>query len=388
MRDTDELRYIQAFARIIGVKEDAAIEYAERKGLNALVDNATQLLATPVQREKHQAFLDLYRMSSTINTRNPIINSPPEKASSYFHSVMDEIYDKEAFVVAFLNTKNRVIDHEVVSVGTINSSIVHPREVFRNAIINKANSVILCHNHPSGGDLTPSTEDINITRRLKETGNLLGIKVLDHLIINGINQNEVYSFQAKGVLEAVEIYDIKSPQSVGGEIKSDYMMPMQEHSYPMPDPNISISDRNSYGYLDDEMLPLSKERATELFKENLPVFLLYGDDSETIAFDLKDIDNHNGIYGIERISWIDQENYLETAEKSVEQNYNQIDGIINNKPTVEELEQAVKAGGNISLLDLANAVKAEREEKKTSVVGQLKAKPPLEKEKQKKNYPK
>lgn len=381
MRDTDELRYIQAFARIIGVKEDAAIEYAGRKGLNALVENATQLLSTPVQREKHQAFLDLYRMSSTINTRNPIINSP-EKASTYFHSVMDEIYDKEAFVVAFLNTKNRVIHHEVVSVGTINSSIVHPREVFRNAIINKANSVILCHNHPSG-DLTPSTEDINITRRLKETGNLLGIKVLDHLIINGINQNEVYSFQAKGVLEAVEAYGINSSQSVG-EIKSDYMMPMQEHSYPMPDPNMSISDRNSYGYLDDEMLPLSKERATELFKENLPVFLLYEDGSEAIAFDLKDIENHNGIFGIERISWIDQQNYLETTEKSVEQNYNQIDGIINNTPTVEELEQAVKAGGNISLFDLANAVKAEREEKKTSVAKQLKAKPPINKEKQKK----
>lgn len=77
MRDTDELRYIQAFARIIGVKEDAAIEYAERKGLNALVDNATQLLATPVQREKHQAFLDLYRMSSTINTE--ILSSIPGK---------------------------------------------------------------------------------------------------------------------------------------------------------------------------------------------------------------------------------------------------------------------------------------------------------------------
>ena len=160
-------------------------------------------------------------------------------------------------------------------------------------------------------------------------------------------------------------------------------MPMQEHSYPMPDPNMSISDRNSYGYLDDEMLPLSKERATELFKENLPVFLLYEDDSEAIAFDLKDIDNHNGIFGIERISWIDQQNYLETAEKSVEQNYNQIDGIINNKPTVEELEQAIKVGGNISLLDLANAVKTEREEKKTSVVKQLKVKPAIEKEKQK-----
>lgn len=381
MTTTDELRYIQAFARIIGVKEDAAIEYAERKGLNALVDNATQLLSTTVQREKHQAFLDLYRMSSAINTRNPIINSP-EKASDYFHSVMDEIYDKEAFVVAFLNTKNRIIDHEVVSVGTINSSIVHPREVFRNAIINKANSVILCHNHPSG-DLTPSTEDINITRRLKETGNLLGIKVLDHLIINGINQNEVYSFKAKGVLEAVETYGINASQSIK-EGESDFMMPIQEHSYPLPDPTISIADRNSYGYLDDEMLPLSRERAKELFEQDLPIFLLYEDDSEAMAFDRGDIDNHNGIFGIERINWIDQQNYLETAEKSVEQNYNQIDGVINNKPTLEELEDTVKSDGSISLLDLSNAVKAERQEKKTSVVEQLKTKSLIDKNKQKK----
>ena len=162
------------------------------------------------------------------------------------------------------------------------------------------------------------------------------------------------------------------------------MMPIQEHSHPLPDPTISIADRNSYGYLDDEMLPLSRERAKELFEQDLPIFLLYEDDSEVMAFDRGDIDNHNGIFGIERINWIDQQNYLETAEKSVEQNYNQIDGVINNIPTVEELEQAVKAGGNISLLDLANAVKAKREEKKTSVVKQLKTKPPIDKEKQKK----
>ena len=63
MNNTDELRYVQAFARIIGVKEDDALEYAQRKGIGALVENATQLLSTPAQREKHQAFLDLYRMS-------------------------------------------------------------------------------------------------------------------------------------------------------------------------------------------------------------------------------------------------------------------------------------------------------------------------------------
>jgi len=121
-------------------------------------------------------------------------------------------------VVAFLNTKNRVIDHEVVSVGTINSSIVHPREVFRNAIINKANSVILCHNHPSG-DINPSAEDITITRRLKETGEILGISVLDHLIINGINQNKMYSFKEKGVLEQVGDYIISNSDGIA--VKED-----------------------------------------------------------------------------------------------------------------------------------------------------------------------
>ena len=191
MTNTDEVRYIQAFARIIGVKEYDALEYAQRKGINALVENASQLLTSPAQREKHQAFLDLYRMSSTINVKNPVINSP-DKAASYLHSVMDQVHDKEAFVVAFLNTKNRVIDHEVVSLGTINSSFVHPREVFHNAIVNKANAVILSQIYPSG-DLTPSSEDINSTNRLKETGNLLGIQVLDHLIIIGINQHDVYS---------------------------------------------------------------------------------------------------------------------------------------------------------------------------------------------------
>ncbi|MGD9568657.1 MAG: DNA repair protein RadC [Sedimentibacter sp.] len=526
MNNSDELRYIQAFSRIIGVKEDDAIEYAQRKGLNALVDNATQLLSTPAQREKHQAFLDLYRMSSAINTRKPVINSP-ETASAFFHSVMDNIYDKEAFVVAFLNTKNRVIDHEVVSVGTINSSIVHPREVFRNAIVNKANSVILCHNHPSG-DLTPSKEDISITERLRETGNLLGIQVLDHLIINGINQQELYSFKAKGVLEAIEAYNITS-SVLNGETNYDFTkatkgqsidfnMPIQEHAYPLPDPDISITDRNSYGYLDDEMLPLSRERAAELFEQDLMVYLLYEDDTESMAFDSEDIDNHSGILGIQRTDWItlqdyeaikDKEkssvseleqrflkthnnsfaiyqlksgeelrdyrfegfdrlqdaglsvdhdnyeliytapltdfnenqnhtlnklyeqfninhpadfrghslsvsdiivlkvngvvssyyvdscgfkekphflpaqNYLETAEKSVEQNYNQIDSIINNKPTVADLEKTVKAGGSISLLELSNAIKAERKENKTSVVEQLKTKPFIEKEKHK-----
>lgn len=90
--------------------------------------------------------------------------------------------DKENFMVIMLDTKNNIIKDEVVSVGTLNSAIVHPREIFKSAIKESANSVILVHNHPSG-DPSPSLEDLEITQRLFEVGELIGIKVLDHVIV-------------------------------------------------------------------------------------------------------------------------------------------------------------------------------------------------------------
>ncbi|EFE28330.1 putative DNA repair protein RadC [Filifactor alocis ATCC 35896] len=170
----NEARYIQSYAKIIGVKEEAAISYAQKKGTLALINNASGLLTTKTQREKHKAFVDLYRMSSELHHENPVLSSP-EAVTSFMQSVMEHIHDKEAMMAVFLDTKNRVIDYEEVSLGTINSSIVHPREIFRGAVINKANAIILCHNHPSG-DLTPSGEDKTITLRLKEAGKLMGLR--------------------------------------------------------------------------------------------------------------------------------------------------------------------------------------------------------------------
>lgn len=83
-----------------------------------------------------------------------------------------------------LNTKNNVIAVHRCHIGSLNSSIVHPREVFKSAILNNAASVIVAHQHPSG-DKTPSTEDMNVTKRLVEAGRLLRIEVLDHLVVNG-----------------------------------------------------------------------------------------------------------------------------------------------------------------------------------------------------------
>ncbi len=91
-------------------------------------------------------------------------------------------HKKEHFIAIYLDTRNREITREIISVGTLNASIAHPREVFEPAIRLLANAVIVAHNHPSG-DPTPSQHDIDITKRLHEAGKLLDIQLLDHIII-------------------------------------------------------------------------------------------------------------------------------------------------------------------------------------------------------------
>jgi DNA repair protein RadC len=89
---------------------------------------------------------------------------------------------KEHFVVFFLDTRNQQIKREIISIGTINASLVHPREVFEPAVKHLAVQVILAHNHPSG-DLEPSEEDLDVHKRLSAAGDILGIEVLDHIIV-------------------------------------------------------------------------------------------------------------------------------------------------------------------------------------------------------------
>lgn len=101
---------------------------------------------------------------------------------------------KEVFVVFHLNTKNKIILREIVSIGILNASLIHPRETFRTAIINNANSIILAHNHPSG-DATPSQGDKDITKTLVNAGEILGIKVLDHIITG---KNSFVSMNQRG----------------------------------------------------------------------------------------------------------------------------------------------------------------------------------------------
>ena len=104
----------------------------------------------------------------------------PEHVELYLSELKQA--SQECFVIIALNAKNRVIEKHLISLGTVNSTLVHPRECFRPLIQSNASACILAHNHPSG-DPTPSAEDIKITRQLVGAGEIVGIKILDHVVI-------------------------------------------------------------------------------------------------------------------------------------------------------------------------------------------------------------
>ncbi|WP_423229880.1 JAB domain-containing protein [Desnuesiella massiliensis] len=123
------------------------------------------------------------------------INSPSDAAN--LGRLFIEDSDREQLIACCLDVKNQPISINVVSIGSLNSSIVHPREVFKVAILSNAASIIIFHNHPSG-DTCPSPEDISITNRLKESGKLIGIDLLDHIIIG--SENSYCSLKERGIL--------------------------------------------------------------------------------------------------------------------------------------------------------------------------------------------
>lgn len=123
------------------------------------------------------------------------IRSPEDAKQLAEAHIADE--DREVFLVMMLNTKNHVIGLHRAHIGSLNASIVHPREVLKSAILNNAASIIVSHQHPSG-DPTPSKEDLEVTKRLAEAGKIIGIELLDHVIVS--HTGKYVSLKEKGYL--------------------------------------------------------------------------------------------------------------------------------------------------------------------------------------------
>jgi DNA repair protein RadC len=126
--------------------------------------------------------------------KNFDIKNPESVVKAIRATIRDKA--KEHFKLILLNPRNKIIGISTISVGTLNASLVHPREVFKDAIMHSAASVVLAHNHPSG-DPEPSEDDLKITKKLVESGKILGIEVIDHIIVA---RNGFKSFKEEGLI--------------------------------------------------------------------------------------------------------------------------------------------------------------------------------------------
>jgi DNA repair protein RadC len=123
------------------------------------------------------------------------ISVPTDAAAAFMAVLRDE--PSEVFAILCLTTKHRVIAYHEVSRGTLDSTLVHPREVFKAALLANSAAIVISHNHPSSGDPTPSADDVDLTRRLAAAGELLGISLLDHIVIG---DGRYFSFKEAGRL--------------------------------------------------------------------------------------------------------------------------------------------------------------------------------------------
>jgi DNA repair protein RadC len=140
-----------------------------------------------IGKDKAATLLAAFEISRRIQSQSKLfsnkkISSPMDVAEIFIPLLRDEL--KEKFIVVCLNSANRIIKQETISIGNLNSSVVHPREIFKVAIDSSAASIILIHNHPSSNP-DPSNEDISVTKKIVESGKIMDIPVFDHIIIAG-----------------------------------------------------------------------------------------------------------------------------------------------------------------------------------------------------------
>lgn len=176
-------RVLNYFEKLHELKHATIEEIISIKGIGEA--KAVQLLAA----------VELGRRLAQKQVESRFTIRSPQDAATFLMPDMSSL-QQEHFVALFLNVKNQVLHKQTIFIGSLNSSIVHPREIFREAVKRSTASIICAHNHPSGNP-TPSPEDIEVTKRLQEAGYIIGIEVIDHVIIG---DHQFISLKEKGYM--------------------------------------------------------------------------------------------------------------------------------------------------------------------------------------------
>jgi DNA repair protein RadC len=177
------------------VADDILVKYGDKKLLNASYEELRNIHGVgPTKAVQILAAIELgSRLFKEKSEKEIYINSPEDIVKELAHIRENK---KENFVVLYLDARNKLIYKETVSIGSLNANLVHPREVFEPAVRYLAAQIVLAHNHPSG-DPEPSEDDLVITKKLVESGKILGIEIFDHIIIV---KDDFFSFKNKGII--------------------------------------------------------------------------------------------------------------------------------------------------------------------------------------------
>lgn len=213
----DVARFSEIFSKYTGIDKTRIDEYLKTNPINNIFEHPGSICNTIAEVNKIEELRELRNLYDTIKIADSdryVINSTT-KAGEYFKAYMKDMRDKERFVCSFLDSHCKIISTKVMHVGTVAESPVYPREIVKEALLNDAKSVILCHNHPAGSVL-PSQADINVTAAISEALKSVDIAIMDHVIVGG---DKFLSFADRHMLSSRES---QSSFAIKEQYKEDY----------------------------------------------------------------------------------------------------------------------------------------------------------------------
>jgi len=202
----DSARLAVLIQKYTNIPQDKVYQFVMENTADNLLSYANKLCKTDMQRQKLTALFEFKALYETVKgaDKNRVYQfADTDVSKEYFKNYFADNDGKEYFAVAYLDTQNQVIKTEKTA-GTLSQANVYPREIFKEALFINAGSVVLAHTHPSG-DLTPSTQDIEVTARVKQGMEVMGGKLLDHIIVGDGN--------AVSLLDMGEIHNIRTGAS-------------------------------------------------------------------------------------------------------------------------------------------------------------------------------
>ncbi len=195
----DKSAFIKLFSSFTSISETNLNSFLKKQNISILFEHPNAIGVTPEQLNKIQQLKKLSSLYNNLKSHSlKYCIGSSNSAIEYFKNYLCDIKDKESFICAYLDTANNVISTDIIN-GTVNEVFIYPREIIKNAIMFDSRAIIISHNHPSGR-ASPSADDINLTRSIANATEMVGIKLLDHIIVA---EEQCYSFKQHGIMPSV-----------------------------------------------------------------------------------------------------------------------------------------------------------------------------------------